>query len=161
MQLPAPQISQPDPVAPEAASNTSGTGGRPGEYFHQPPSRRASGGGSIPAPEPRVRASTSTRPRGSMRQSSSQRIFSTEWVQDKVKAITASLAMWAPCRMHSMIAGPAASGRHMAAAAPPVPPEQQGGEQQAGLVGQRQRQDKQQASTERGEAFPPGNRCQE
>src|SRR3954463_14220932 len=83
--------SRHSPAAPELPSTTSGIGARLSCHRNQPPTSRASGGGSMPAPEPFTLACTSSRPFGVMRQSSCQSGFSIEWVQPSVKTATDSV----------------------------------------------------------------------
>src|SRR5689334_19462214 len=73
------------PAAPELPSLTSPIAGRAGFQRNHPPESRASAGGSMPAPLPLTRASTSSRPCGVMRQSSCHSTFSIEWIQASVK----------------------------------------------------------------------------
>ena len=66
-----------------------GTGG--GDHCNQPPMSFASGGGSMPAPLPLIRACCSVSPAGVASQSSCQAVFSIECVQASVKAATCSV----------------------------------------------------------------------
>ena len=88
----------------------------------------------MPAPEPSIRASVTASPSGVTVQVSVHAVFSTLWVQDRVKADTARTISFAPSAMQRLTPASAAPARP-----PVVLAEEECGEGEADLVGDRQR----------------------
>src|SRR5882724_6300317 len=109
----------------------------------------------MPAPEPSIRASMITSPWGVTCQSSDHCVFSTEWVQVRVKAAVANRTCLAPMtRQRFMIASSGHRPTDPSAVSPVMLRDKQRREQEADLVHQRNSDDEAECGERRQGAFP-------
>src|SRR5690606_30858078 len=118
----------------------------------------APSGGSIPAPLPSMRASTSIRPSSTTRQSSSQRVFSIECVQPSVNATAGTKARSVCPTKRQTPADTSRAAQRLQARAAPAPcvhQQEERRQREADLVGDRGRRDQQERCGGGEHAFPP------